>query len=202
MALAGGVAAMRAALVGNQVIVTAPGLGCLGAGRALDAMETPDAEAIRESEAEDGKPYQDFLMWPDSEEHVLYAGQFRGKLPHGTGRLFWKETQVESFVGEFRWGRLREGVFISKHQAAIGRLREVEEESSGSEARLVVAGFQPESAYDPTEPCAICLERPSILTEGRVMVPCHHGCVCSPCLPGVSECPLCRAQVSGTVRVC
>eukprot|EP00401_Gymnodinium_catenatum_P038631 CAMPEP_0117508460 /NCGR_PEP_ID=MMETSP0784-20121206/26963_1 /TAXON_ID=39447 /ORGANISM="" /LENGTH=694 /DNA_ID=CAMNT_0005304021 /DNA_START=105 /DNA_END=2190 /DNA_ORIENTATION=+ len=113
LALAGGVAAMRSALIGEEVVITAPGLGCLGARRAVEAIITSTAKSIQNSRVQDGEPYEDYILWPGSEDRVLYVGQFKDKAPHGIGRLFWKDTQIESFVGEFELGHLKEGVFIS-----------------------------------------------------------------------------------------
>jgi hypothetical protein len=199
LALAGGVAAMRTALVGGQVVITAPGLCCRGARFAAENIEVPTANMVYASEDDEGKPYEDIVLWPDTTDRVLYVGQFKGKTPHGSGRIFWKDTQFEAFVGSFLNGKAVEGVFISKRQVVIGHLR-IHENGDGR-VELEVSGFQPEAMYDPNEPCVICLENPTMLTEGRVMAPCHHGCVCVACLNGLSECPLCRTTITGDARV-
>lgn len=201
LAVAGGIAVMRTAFIGGQVITTAGGLGCMGAKCALEQITEPTCQDVQASEYRDGKMYNDFLMWPGADDRVLYVGQFKGRLPHGSGRLFWKDTQYESFVGIFAEGSIQEGIFINQNQVVVGRLKEQEGTEGGGARRLAVSGFQPEAMYDPNEPCVICLERPTILMEGRVMVPCHHGCVCSECFKNLRECPMCRELVNGHARI-
>jgi len=148
--LGGGIAAF---VIGGQIVATAAGVGCVGAHAAVKAIELPTSASVAASEKEGGEPYQDILMWRDSSRNVLYVGQFRGKVPNGTGRLFWEDTQTESFVGEFADGRIKEGYFISKRMVVIGRLKH-EVPADEKEMRLVVDGLQPEALYDcdPSRP--------------------------------------------------
>lgn len=192
---AAAVMAGGAIVVGGRLEATAKGVGCRGATAAVEVVTEPTVDTIKQSEKLEKDPYKDILMWPDSEMKVLYVGEFRGKVPHGFGRLFWQSTQVESFIGEFAEGGLVEGLFINEMGIPIGRLR------AGESSDLIIAGFQPESLFNPSEPCAVCLERPSILTEGSVLTPCQHGCVCRVCLQEIDSCPICREAVIGISRV-
>jgi len=192
-AIAGG-----AILVGGNVEVTAQSIGCHGANKAIESVPRLTPEAIKASEKSDDQRYTDILLWPegpDAEMKVLYVGDFAGKLTHGHGRLFWRDTQMECFIGEFSNGHILEGLFINEFGIPVGRLRK------GESGGLVVTGFQPDSLFDPFEPCAICLEKPSILSEGSVLTPCMHGCVCASCLLDIHQCPMCREPVTGSARI-
>ena len=44
--------------------------------------------------------------------------------------------------------------------------------------------------------CKICLDA----EVGVVFLPCGHLCCCVLCAPAVRQCPICRAEIRGTVR--
>nr|XP_034334885.1 death-associated inhibitor of apoptosis 2-like [Crassostrea gigas] len=44
--------------------------------------------------------------------------------------------------------------------------------------------------------CKICLDA----EVGVVFLPCGHLCCCVMCAPAVRQCPICRAEIRGTVR--
>lgn len=45
--------------------------------------------------------------------------------------------------------------------------------------------------------CVVCLSAESIIA----MMPCGHRCACEECSLGLKHCPLCRADVNGTVKI-
>jgi hypothetical protein len=45
--------------------------------------------------------------------------------------------------------------------------------------------------------CHICLERNLPI----VFLPCGHLCACAMCDPGLKHCPMCRREVSDTLRI-
>lgn len=197
-AAAGGVAQHFAAAQAAQAVP------CLGARVATALLPTLEVQQVLDSEA-DGPAYQDVIFWPEPQEgaadgappwRILYVGDFRGRLPHGRGRLFWEATQMEALIGEFEDGRIKSGVFLSERQIVLGNMRVTE---CGG---LKVSGFQPETLYRPEDLCAICFEMPTLLAEGVVMAPCFHGMVCRGCMELSVSCPICQTPVECLKRIC
>ena len=91
-------------------------VGATGAGAQMARLKVPAASAVNS-----GAPYTDYLLWPGDGGAVLYVGQFRDRVPHGEGRLFWRDTQHEAFIGSFEDGLPVTGTFISRHEVAITR---------------------------------------------------------------------------------
>ncbi|CAK9086615.1 unnamed protein product [Durusdinium trenchii] len=135
--------------------VTLGGQSCLGAGRfgAIGAQQANarvvfnrTAQTIRE-----GRAYEDTLL--DADGSPVYIGDFVGEVPHGQGRLFWKSSNFEAFIGSFKNGRPREGLFINEKGFCVAR---GEMTAAGA---ITVTGTQPDeeisvldTAVDTAEP--------------------------------------------------
>ena len=119
---------------------TLGGQCCVGAGRfgAIGAEEANQrvifnrtASSIRE-----GKAYEDTLL--DRDSAPVYIGDYVGNVAHGQGRLFWKSTNFEAFIGRFKNGLPREGLFINEKGFCVARA----EVSADGVVRL--SGVQPD----------------------------------------------------------
>lgn len=171
-----------ARLGGERLIMSARAQGVTAA---LDKLKDMPIDA---SKILDNKTYKDYLM---SEGKVLYVGELVGKLPHGEGRLFWKDSQYESFMGTFVDGRLQKGDFLIDQGTFLGSM-----ERSGGEWKL--------SARQLDDPeglgiCAMCMEQPSLSVTGQALKPCGHSDICADCSTKVTRCPTCRRVMEGTI---
>ena len=48
--------------------------------------------------------------------------------------------------------------------------------------------------------CVVCLSS-AAQKSWRVLRPCGHACVCDSCSEGLRHCPLCRTEISETIRI-
>jgi hypothetical protein len=60
-----------------------------------------------------------------------------------------------------------------------------------------VAATNEATTDDATEECVVCMVRPRVLA----IVPCGHVPTCEKCAGGMRECPMCRASISGVLRI-
>lgn len=107
--------AERPDTLGGQLCQSAGRFGAVGAELANQRVVfNRTAASIQE-----GKVYEDTLL--DRDGSPLYIGDFAGEVPHGSGRLFWKTTNFEAFIGRFKNGRPREGLFINEKGFCVAR---------------------------------------------------------------------------------
>lgn len=125
---------------------TLGGHSCLGAGRfgAIGAQEANKrvifnrtAATIREGKADaPEEAYEDTLL--DADDAPVYIGDYMGDVPHGQGRLFWKSTNFEAFIGRFKNGRPREGLFINEKGFCVARAE------VSADGAVSISGVQPD----------------------------------------------------------
>lgn len=136
---------------------TLGGHSCLGAGRfgAIGAQEANKRVLFNRTAAtiREGKAYEDTLL--DVDDAPVYIGDYMGNVPHGQGRLFWKSTNFEAFIGRFKNGRPREGLFINEKGFCVARAE------VSADGVVSIAGVQPdedvsvlaaERSAEPAEP--------------------------------------------------
>ncbi|CAE7901350.1 unnamed protein product, partial [Symbiodinium microadriaticum] len=104
---------------------TLGGVQCLGGG-ALGALGAEEANrrVVFDKTATsilEGKVYEDTLVDPAG--GAIYIGEFVGEVPHGRGRLFWSSTNYEAFIGSFKKGMPREGVFLNEKGFCVARCK-------------------------------------------------------------------------------
>ncbi|CAE7758905.1 unnamed protein product, partial [Symbiodinium pilosum] len=92
-------------------------LGAIGAQEAHGRVSFDKTAAS----IQEGKVYEDTLIDPDGA--AIYIGEFVGEVPHGRGRLFWSSTNYEAFIGRFKNGVPREGVFLNEKGFCVSRCK-------------------------------------------------------------------------------
>ena len=119
---------------------TLGGQHCMGAGRfgAIGAELANQRVVFNRTAAsiQEGKAYEDTLL--DAEGSPLYIGDFAAEVPHGSGRLFWKSSNFEAFIGRFKNGRPREGLFINEKGFCVARCQ------VSADGAISLSGMQPE----------------------------------------------------------
>jgi len=121
---------------------------------------------------------------------AIYVGEFKGKKPNGSGRLFWPRTGMEAYIGTFENGLPVSGVFINEAGFYVGQL---EQQVSGWEIR----GFQADLPEGEDAVCNVCMDKPAMFVENYIMHPCGHGHTCRECEKNLTpkECPTCRTPI-------
>ena len=86
----------------------------------------------------------------------------------------------------------------------ISKLKTKKEENSSPKKEKGASPSLPKKKKEPTQAvhckedeCVVCWEG----SKTHAFVPCGHRCACSACAAGVAACPVCRATVTGLLRV-
>lgn len=177
-----------ACMIGGQIVVGGAAVDAVGVKIALERL-TAAQEQVVASQVEKAKSYQDVKLFTSDKQKVLYIGQFKKRLPHGTGRLFWERTQYEAFIGRFVDGNPMEGIFLNEEGFYIGNMKF----SSGS---WEVSGYQADELSEDGAICIVCMHRPSLQAEQKIFSPCGHGNVCSRCAKPLRTCPTCGVEIT------
>jgi hypothetical protein len=88
-----------------------------------------------------------------------------------------------------------------QNMAAQGPLRGVAKEPSNSRDLVkamwsMMTGDESEDEQiDTVLECVICMRN----QKNRMLHPCGHVCVCQDCGTGISKCPICRTDITGTI---
>ncbi|CAJ1333102.1 unnamed protein product [Effrenium voratum] len=123
---------------------TLGGVRCLGASLfgAMGAELANQRVTFQRTAASilEGKVYEDTLL--DADGCPVYIGEFVGDVPHGQGRLFWKSTNFEAFIGTFKNGQPREGLFINEKGFCVAKCQV----SAGGEVKVDGAQLDEENS--------------------------------------------------------
>ncbi|CAJ1389541.1 unnamed protein product [Effrenium voratum] len=123
---------------------TLGGVRCLGASLfgAMGAELANQRVSFQRTAASilEGKVYEDTLL--DADGCPVYIGEFVGDVPHGQGRLFWKSTNFEAFIGTFKNGQPREGLFINEKGFCVAKCQV----SAGGEVKVDGAQLDEENS--------------------------------------------------------
>jgi len=68
---------------------------------------------------------------------------------------------------------------------------------SQSEFMMTLPGELPLKAEDRSKSCAICFINP----KNVVVLPCRHFCICPTCVTSINKCPICRADMTGSMEI-
>ena len=123
-------------------------------------------------------------------------------LPHLDKRAGWERYKTHSIAQlhaiaerclEPRRNRRPELVEI------IPQLEQLRQCATEAQLRCVTGGHVP--AAQTEKECVICFAGLSSAAGWVMLQPCGHVCVCSMCVKGLVECPVCRKAVSGSLPV-
>merc|ERR1712151_967157 len=147
--------ATKVETLGGQIVVGGAAAGAVGATAAWDQLDCANEELSASKVKDKDQSYKDILHYEDGDPNdgkVLYIGEFKGDLANGKGRLFWKDTQYEAFIGEFCDGLPVDGIFLNRAGFYIARMKRKNVDVLPDDPEYIetweLSGFQPDMQED------------------------------------------------------
>jgi hypothetical protein len=134
------------------------------------------------------RPFESF------EDLYEAVSRVHGNLPNGSGEMSSGTASSESEDEAYR----------SSQESEVSSVSSTCSNSSSPPESLgyMSSGSQSSQSSQSSEPeenrllCKVCLDR----EIGVVFLPCGHFVTCTQCAPGMSDCPICRTVIRGSVR--